>query len=66
MDGSAIIFLRVILGSAWALGHMDIWQYIFFDSVLSYLGFLSSLLLASAWRICSHLVLCLIRDLVWC
>jgi hypothetical protein len=29
----------------------------YFDSVLSYLGFfLSFLLLASAWRICSHLV----------
>jgi hypothetical protein len=56
MDGSALIFLRVIPGSAWALAHMDIWS-THFDSVLSYLGFfLSFLLLASAWRICSHLV----------
>lgn len=56
MDGSAVIFLRIILGP----GLLDIWSFgcTCFGAILSYLGFLFSLLLASAWRICSHLVLC--------
>lgn len=58
MDGSAVIFLRIILSP----GLLDIWTHLavhVFGAVLLYLGFfLSSLLLASAWRICSHSVLC--------
>lgn len=46
--------------SSWALVLLDIWTFgcTCFGAVLFYLGFLTSLLLASAWRICSHLVLC--------
>lgn len=56
MDGSAVIFLRIILGPRL----LDIWTFgctCFLAPSFHISGFLTSLLLASAWRICSYFVL---------
>lgn len=60
MDGSTVIFLHVLALRSWTYGHLAV----HFDAV-RYLGLYLLFYLHQRGESVSHLVLCLVWDLVW-